>query len=482
MNKDDIRIAAAYIRVSSDKQTELSPASQIKVIQQFAKAHGYIVPKEFLFRDDGITGAHADKRPAFVNMIAQAKQKNPPFTAILVWKFSRFARNQEESIVYKSLLEKNGVSVVSVSEPLSDDPFGKLIERIIEWEDEYYLIRLSGEVKRGMKEKVERGQPVSVPSFGYNIVNKNYVINEEQAPYVRQMFADFLAGIPVQSIARKLNTLGLRTNRGNVWENRTIDYILQNPVYIGKIRWNPERRTRRNYSDKDIMIVDGTHEPIIDNDTFNKVQEKIENNKKKYPKYSRHVEIGSKSNYMLHGLVKCSNCGASLSRSNKGLQCIKYTHAKGCNVSHYISLDLLNELVINAVEVAFQTESFNLEIKNDVQTEEYINTDLLLKREQNKLERVKEAYEDGIYDLAEFKERKEMLENKIKNLKKKCTENKPKDISKQRKDLIKKNKKIIPLLRNSKIPEQEKNEALRSFISKIVFNRPDSSVELFFYT
>ena len=74
-------------------------------------------------------------------MIALAKSKEHPIDTIIVWKFSRFARNQEESIVYKSLLKKNDVDVVSISEPLVDGPFGSLIERIIEWMDEYYSIR-----------------------------------------------------------------------------------------------------------------------------------------------------------------------------------------------------------------------------------------------------------------------------------------------------------------------------------------------------
>ena len=78
-------------------------------------------------------------------MIAEAKSKEHPFDVILVWKYSRFARNQEESIVYKSMLKRENVDVISVSEPISDDPFGSLIERIIEWMDEYYSIRLSGE-------------------------------------------------------------------------------------------------------------------------------------------------------------------------------------------------------------------------------------------------------------------------------------------------------------------------------------------------
>ena len=170
----DLKTAAAYIRVSTDSQTELSPDSQIKVVRQYAKQHGYIIPKEFIFRDDGISGRHADKRPAFNQMIAASKQKPSPFSAVLLWKFSRFARNQEESIFYKSMLRKNNIDVVSVSEPVIDGPFGTLIERIIEWSDEYYSIRLSDEVRRGMAERVERGGAVSIPAFGYNIENKQY--------------------------------------------------------------------------------------------------------------------------------------------------------------------------------------------------------------------------------------------------------------------------------------------------------------------
>ena len=83
-------------------------------------------------------------------MIALAKSDKHPVDCIIVWKFSRFARNQEESIVYKSLLKKkHNVEVLSVSEPLVDGPFGSLIERIIEWMDEYYSVRLSGTITGG---------------------------------------------------------------------------------------------------------------------------------------------------------------------------------------------------------------------------------------------------------------------------------------------------------------------------------------------
>ena len=134
-----MKIGAAYIRVSTDDQLELSPDSQLKKIKEYAKANDIVLSDEYIFREDeGRSGRHAKRRPAFQKMIGMSKDPSHPFDVIIVWKYSRFARNQEESIVYKSMLRsKCNVDVVSVSEPLVEGPFGSLIERIIEWVDEY---------------------------------------------------------------------------------------------------------------------------------------------------------------------------------------------------------------------------------------------------------------------------------------------------------------------------------------------------------
>lgn len=158
---------ACYIRVSTDDQLEYSPDAQLREIQKYAKSNDILISKEHIFIDEGITGRSAKKRPGFNKMIGTAKQDPRPFDVILLWKFSRFARNQEESIVYKSLLRRQGVEIISVSEPLAEGPFGTLIERIIEWMDEYYSIRLSGEVTRGMTEKALRGGFQTGAPFGY---------------------------------------------------------------------------------------------------------------------------------------------------------------------------------------------------------------------------------------------------------------------------------------------------------------------------
>lgn len=109
---DPIRTAACYIRVSTDDQLEYSPDSQLKIIEDYAKKHGLLLPREFIFQEeDGVSGRRAEKRPEFQRMIATARQKPRPFDLVLVWKFSRFARNQEESIVYKSLLRRGHMEI-----------------------------------------------------------------------------------------------------------------------------------------------------------------------------------------------------------------------------------------------------------------------------------------------------------------------------------------------------------------------------------
>ena len=84
-----MKLGAAYIRVSTDMQVELSPDSQLKMIKQYAASNDIVISNDFIFADDGISGRSAEKRPQFMKMIALAKTKPKPFDVILVWKFSR---------------------------------------------------------------------------------------------------------------------------------------------------------------------------------------------------------------------------------------------------------------------------------------------------------------------------------------------------------------------------------------------------------
>lgn len=161
--------AALYARVSSEKQeVDLSISAQFKALREYAAKYGHEVVAEFI--DEAESGRTAD-RPQFMRMIAAAKRKEKPFAIILVWKFSRFARNREDSIVFKALLRKCGVQVISINEPTEDTPTGKLFEAMIESIDEFYSANLGQEVTRGMRESASRGFYVSAKApYGYKKV------------------------------------------------------------------------------------------------------------------------------------------------------------------------------------------------------------------------------------------------------------------------------------------------------------------------
>lgn len=473
-----MKTAAAYIRVSTEDQVEYSPASQLDKIRQYAKHNGYILPDEYIYMDEGISGRHTQKRTAFNRMIGTAKTKPKPFDAILLWKFSRFARNREDSIVYKSMLRKQcGIEVISISESIGDDKMSVIIEAMIEAMDEYYSINLAEEVRRGMNEKASRGQAVTIPSFGYQIQNGKYIPDPETVPVVRSVFSDFLAGIGMRRIAVNLNNAGHRTRRGNLFESRTVRYMLRNPVYIGKIRWSTSGKIDYSREASDTNTIDGEHQPIIDIDTWNKVQKKL--NAENSTKYMR---TGSpKQPFMLQGLCRCSACGATLcqAKGHTSLQCYAYAHGT-CNTSHYITIQRMNTLVFNSLERIISDDSVKIEINHRQKPQNNENVPALIERERKKLKRIKEAYENEVYTLEEYKESRAAIQNRIDELSKKIIVIAHNDTA-DRIQLINKITAILPTLRSPAVPEEYKNSLLKSFVERIVFYRPSCDIDIFFY-
>ena len=119
----------------------------MKHLRDYAAKNGYQVVREFI--DEAESGRTAD-RPAFLEMVRLARRHDKPFDALLVWKYSRFARSREDSILYKAMLKKLGVQVISINEPFDNSPTGRLMEAIIESLDEFYSDNLGEEVTRGI--------------------------------------------------------------------------------------------------------------------------------------------------------------------------------------------------------------------------------------------------------------------------------------------------------------------------------------------
>jgi hypothetical protein len=366
---------------------------------------------------------------------------------------------------------------VSVSEPIGDDKTAVLSEALFEAMDEYYSLNLSEEVKRGMLEKVSRGEVVTPPSFGYYVENNVYIPHPEEAPIIPRIFNSYLAGNGLRTIARTLGAEGIRTKRGNLPDNRFVEYILRNPVYIGKIRWSKEGRaaSRRDYTNENIVVEEGKHQPLIDIDTWNAVQEKLDAQKKAYGKHQRKEQP---VDFMLKGLVRCSSCGATLTHAARdaGIQC--HNFARGtCKVSHYISLSKINKAVIEALESSIEQMTFEIKPQTHISPMNAPDIDKLIANERKKLDRVKSAYENGIDTLDEYKENKSKILAVIRKLE---AERPQAQESFDKKSYSKKVSSVLDILR-SDVSEKAKNEALRTIVDHIIFNRTESSIDIVFY-
>ena len=482
MSRKTLEIGAAYIRVSTDDQTELSPDAQLREIQKTAKADGYIIPAEFVFVEKrGISGRRAENRPEFQRMIATAKSQKPaPFSRLYLWKFSRFARNQEESTFYKGILRKKcGVEIKSVSEPIMEGMFGRLIETIIEWFDEYYSYNLSGEVLRGMTEKALRNGYQSAPCLGYSAVGDGqpFTINEPQYQIVEYIFRAYHSGADMTRIARSCNDRGWRTQRGNPFERRSISRILQNHFYEGVVEWNGHS-------------FQGTHEtrPSV-TDIFDDVQERI---RREYRPLRRRDT--SSCTHWVSGLLYCSICGATLSynRSNDPkkhpptFQCWKY--AKGYHPgSCAITARRAEAAILPSMEDILKTGSVTYEYVPHTDAVQTSEADLIreaLARLKIKERRIREAYENEIDTLEEFRQNKARLQEERQELERQAAalaaavSAAPAPDDSQVLSAI---RDAYAILSDPSVSYELKGTAARSVIKKIIYNRSEDTFTFTYY-
>lgn len=494
MEKLNIIYGALYIRVSTHgKQEELSPDAQKRLLLKYAKENGIIALDQHIYEEKGISGRKADRRPQFQEMISAAKSNPSPFQVILVWKYSRFARNQEESIVYKSLLRKKcNVDVISVSEPLVDGPFGSLIERIIEWMDEYYSIRLSGEVFRGMSEKAMKGGYQSRPPLGYRIEHKGCppVIVPEEAEIVKYIFDKYVnehAGI--FDIARNVNALGAKTSHGKSFERRSIEYILKNPTYCGMIRWNMTDNTTKEIKNKsEWIIAEGTHPAIISKEVFQAAQKRFE---KEYIPSGRRPSSTCK--HWLSGVMKCPACGrtmvVSVTKTRTGhsypyFVCYGYSKGK-CAAKTAVSAKKIEPYVLDGIKTATQGElSFAIKEPDPVESSPELQ---ILEEQIGKIDikerRIKEAYMNGIDTMEEYKENKAILARERKILESKLSFLQKKPVTKEEvmPKLQQRIRNVYDIITNDDFSIVQKNDAVKSIIEKIVFNKETDTAEIYYY-
>jgi site-specific DNA recombinase len=301
--------AALYARVSCEKQdVDLSVTAQLKALREYAARNKYSIVREFV--DEAESGKTTD-RPAFRDMISLARRSSRPFDLILVWKYSRFARSRQDSIIFKTLLRKNNVQVVSISEPFDDTPTGRLLEAVIESLDEFYSANLGEEVSRGMRESASRGFFVArFAPYGYrkirvkdgNRERTTLELEPHQAQLVASIFKDAIEGKNLKQIVKRLNAEGIASPRGKGWIKTTIYGILTNEAYTGTLVWG-----RRSNKKVVPVRVQNAWPAIVDRATFKLVHDLI---KERAPARIHPRRVVSR--YLLSGLARCGHCGKAL--------------------------------------------------------------------------------------------------------------------------------------------------------------------------
>jgi len=269
--------------MSTDKQ-ENSITSQERVLRDYADKNNIKIIETYI--DEGVSGRVAEKRPAFMRMIDDSAKDM--FEIVLVYDSSRFARNLEESIVYKSMLKRNGVTLVSITEPTLDDDSALITDAMLGALNEMYSRKLSRAVKRGMVDNAMKGKHQTPPPYGYSKADKKLIIVPNEAEVVRFIFSLFLERLSWHSVAVYLNDMGVGKRKAYGWYSRDVKRMLLNPVYIGMLNF-------------DGNIYKGEHEAIIDKSVWDDVQEIIVNKPK--------VRTRPPSTYKhwLSGIMKCAD-------------------------------------------------------------------------------------------------------------------------------------------------------------------------------
>ncbi len=473
-----LKEACAYVRVSTEKQEELSPDSQIRLLKEYASQHDILLTHIYVEKH-GISGKNAQRRPAFQEMIAMCKDKSHPYDAILLWKFSRFARNIDESTYYKSILRKKcNVDVISISEPIIEGMYGRLIEMVIEWSDEFYLYNLSGEVRRGMTQKALQGGYNAMMPLGYvkKKGNNNIPeIAEQEAQIVNRIFDMYtIEKRTLADIATLLNREGCRTRRGGLFETRTVGYILENPFYIGKVRWNYfDKEQNKRKKEEDVIISQGRHAAIVSEEQFAEAGRRMAEERARSGFGKKRTAAAS--GHWLSGIYKCSACGASLAfQKGKYPYFVCWRKGKGlCDKGNYISEKNAVQKVLDILEyLGDKDSSFNYKLDSPASSQPpTARLQKELKSIDNKLQRARDAYINGIDTIEEYSESKAILRERAEKLREAIAHaQKAGAIPPARHEAMDCDK-IANALKNDSIAPLRKANALREVIDRLEWNQ-----------
>ncbi len=355
---------AAYCRVSSNSADQQnSYATQIRVYTSLIQKR-----KEWelveIFADEGLSGMKAENRTEFQRMIRMCELHQ--IDLIITKSVSRFARNAKESLAYVRKLKLLGIGVQFEKEgiftlALGDEMLLNTFSAIAQEESK----AISQNQRLSIAKRMEDGEYVdSNAPYGFRLVNKELSVYDPEAEIVRTIFRLYLNGFSTTELARELNSRKIPTKTGKgTWRSAKVAYILSNERYIGDCRYQKTFRDTTvpfkqftNRGQEDQFYAQGTHAPLIDRETFSKVQELLQKRKDAFSKTT------TQNIYPLTSRIQCSECGSYFRRrivagSIKWGCCRHISDKNACRSSYYSEERVYDGFIAMVNKLRFGSEN-----------------------------------------------------------------------------------------------------------------------------
>lgn len=509
------RTVAIYARVSTEHESQLSALeNQVQYYDNILAQH----PEWKLYDryiDEGITGTSTLKRKHFMRMMNDAKEGC--FDLIITREVSRFARNTVDTLQETRKLKKMGVEVYFSEDNIwtFNDEDGELKLTIMATLAQNESKKISQRVKAGQTITFQNGTFYgngNILGYNYNKFTKEVTINQEQAEIVKYIFSEFLKGNGSTIIKYKLEKKGYLTSTGlKQWSASYIVRLLQNPFYCGTVVYRKsyipdylEQKAKRNKGEVEQVIIEGTHEPIISKEDFDKVQEIIKQRRKKLDEKKEVgkgipkniwckkllCKCGSKFNKMKYHkqsdgtITYCYQCyrqrriGSSQTRMKKGLDT-----SESCNISIVqewklvLMANVIFDVIWNDKEriIDMANQLIDETIKDDDFQNEYLkeleeNKNKILTYEKKKRKLI-DMYLNDLIDKENYKTKKDELDQVINDYLKKNKELESKQVipkdSLKKKLLGLKQSIINNLNYNSNYVSED---VISSFVKEVIVN------------
>ena len=394
---------AVYARVSTDKQSALSPADQIRKCREFADNHGLAVMPEHVYTDQGVSGVGSD-RPAFQNLRSAALSSAKPFDIILVDDTSRLSRSLSGAVGIVEELQYRGLRVIFVSQGIDSDSEQSDVQLTVHGlVDSLYVKELAKKTHRGLEGRVLRGLHTGGRCYGYTAVpagdgeSKQLIIHEPEARVICRIFEMSARGVSIRKITRILNAERVpsprsRSDRRNAWCPTAIREMLKRPLYRGELIWNrskfikvpgTNKRRSKPRPPSEWKKLERPELAIVSVDLWESVQRRLLNfdGRHRNGKAAGLFPRSLTSPYLFSGLLKCGRCGSNLAISTGGgthrhpkYVCTGYYNRGVCDNALYIRRDNLEERLLGNLQrdllqpkaVEFAIEEFGRQLRSSL--------------------------------------------------------------------------------------------------------------------